>query len=262
MLDKISIGIRTFLRDEHLFHAIQGIQENLPEVQMVIADCGEMSDEKDGVYMDLERAGHKVFILPFDAGFGAMSNKIAQNFDREYLLIGSDDFDFEPTEVRCGIWKLQEILDLAEDVDIASGRVNNNPYEFYLTTVGEGQLKEENIHYNDHTILPMKYWYARCDLTVNYSLIRRRVFETVKWDEPTPKIGGSEHSAFFIDCMRAGFKTVYVPDVNINELKIRNSSRYNQYRRRANDPARPCLDRRGITKYILGNGQIDYEKGK
>jgi hypothetical protein len=210
-----------------------------------------MTEEKDSYYAELEREGHVHIDLPFDAGFGAMSNAIVDALDRKYLLIGSDDFEFQSVEVQKGIERLQQVLDLCSDVDIASGRVNNRPYEFNL--VDEGDVVIE---------IPVKIdpevWYQQVDLTVNYSLIRREVFQKVRWESDV-KIGGAEHGAQFVKLKRAGFKTVFVPGVNINESQIRSSARYNMYRRRALDPARPCFDRIGVKKYVLGSGVVDYD---
>lgn len=131
MFDQISIGVKTFLRDEQLFNTIHGIEQNLPGAQMIIADCGDMTEEKDGLYAELERRGHQHIDLPFDSGFGVMSNQIVSHLTRPYLLVAADDFDFTP-EAAQGVRELQEVLDYCPDIDIASGRVNGNPYEFYL----------------------------------------------------------------------------------------------------------------------------------
>lgn len=255
MFENIAIGIRTFLRDDHMYNAVQGIRTNLPGAKIIIADCGEMVEQKDGFYADLERGGHKHIDLPFDSGFGAMSNAIVDALDRPYLLVGSDDFDFSPIEVREGIEKLLSVLDLDSDVDIASGRVNNQPYEFDLIEK-DGVVTEKLVNSTLRGITP---WFVECDLTVNYSLIRKGVFRKVRWDDDV-KIGGGEHGSFFVDCKRAGFRTVYVPGVNVNEQQVRNSPRYNLYRRRALDLTRPCFQKRGILKYVMGNGVTDYEE--
>jgi hypothetical protein len=277
MFQDIAIGIKTFLRDEQLFNTIHAVKTNLPGAQLIIADCGDHTEEKDGVYADLEREGHKTIQLPFDSGFGVMSCAIAAALDRDYLLVGSDDFDFSTQEVRQGIAKLKEVLDLCPEVDIASGRVNGNPYEFDLIDE-DGRVTEIPLDYID--LHNKKFlWFVHADLTVNYSLIRRSVFWTpvfgvfdekghqgngamrskIGWDADV-KIGGGEHGAFFLDCKRAGFKTVYVPGVNINEQKVRNSERYRQFRNRARSPERPCFVRRGIHTYILGDGRVDYQE--
>jgi len=252
MFENISIGIKTFLRDSQLFNTIQAIRTNLPGAQMLIADCGDPSEEKDGIYADLERAGHKTIQLDYDAGFGAMSNAIADAAQRPYLLVGSDDFDFSTTDATRGIWRLQDLLNYHSEIDIASGRVNNKPYEFNLNDEGD-TITEVPVSV-DPTI-----WYQYVDLTVNYSMIRKGVFEKVRWDADV-KIGGGEHGAFFIDCKRAGFRTVWVNDVNITEQAVRNSGRYRLYRNRAANPERPCFTRRGIRKYVCGNGQVDYDE--
>jgi hypothetical protein len=257
MFEKISIGIKTFLRDEQLFNTIHAIQDNLSNAKMIIADCGDCTEEKDGVYADLAREGHHTIQLPFDAGFGAMSNAIVDVLDRPYLLIGSDDFDFSTEDVRQGIELLQAVLDDYPYIDIASGRVNNNPYEFELLDEGHTVTEFPLDFIDKHRIQYLRY--VKCDLTVNYSLIHEDVFDKVRWDSDV-KIGGAEHGAQFIKYKRAGFKTVYVPNVNINEQMIPSSSRYRQFRARANSPERPCFDRIGVRKYILGNGRIDYQE--
>jgi len=259
MFENISIGIKTFLRDEHLFNTIHAIQKNFDNAQMIIADCGDHSEEKDGIYADLARDGHHVIQLPFDAGFGVMSNAIVDVLKRPYLLTGSDDFDFAPKSVREGIMSLENTLIDFRNIDIVSGRVNTRPYEFNLLEL-DGEITEvplfsiKNAAHENHYLSVNP-----CDLTVNYSLIRNKVFDTIRWDDDV-KIGGGEHGAFFLDCMRAGIKTAYVPYVNINEQQVRNSERYRQFRNRANCDARPCFMKRGVKKYILGDGRVDYQE--
>ena len=251
MFSKIAIGIKTFLRDEKLFTAIAGIESKLYDAKMIIADCGDISNRKEELYASLIQRCHTVIYLPFDAGFGAMSNAIVDALDRPYLLIGSDDFDFRPESVRIGIDKLQEVLDLT-DIDIASGRVRG-PYEFDLEDRGDTIIE----HRVETNIDPVP-WVIGCDLTVNYSLIRREVFSKVRWDDDI-KIGGGEHGAFFVDVKRAGFKVGYVPGVEISEQEGDDSLEYKSYRIRSLFTDRPCFDRRGIKKYVLGSGKVDYD---
>ena len=251
-LSKVSIGIKTFLRDEMLFDAVTGIRENLPECEIVIADDGHpsLSEEKTKLYTELSRDGHIVSCHLFDSGFGYKSNWIAQNFRRDYLLVASDDFDFNSSSVVRGIECLIDVLDHA-DVDVASGRVNGWPYEF-------------DLEYRENTVIehPVSIpkdpntWFVYCDLSVNYSLIRRKVFNDVSWD--LTKIGNAEHFAFFHDVKQAGFKTAYVLGVNINTQRKPDPPEYRPYRARAYGPERSCFVKRGIKKYILGSGRVDY----
>lgn len=235
-------------------NTIQAIRDTMRECEIVIADDGEMTEEKEGIYSDLIKDGHQVIIMPYDSGFGTKSNKIINSFTRDHLLVSSDDFDHRPLSVRTGIERLLEVLENT-DVDIASGRVNNNPYEFDLEDLGD-TIIEHRVNTNLNPVP----WFVSCSLTVNYSLYKRHVFQKVCWDELEPKIGGGEHGMHFLDVQRAGFKVAWVPGVSISEQQGLDSPRYRQLRMRSSNPARPCCDKRGVRKYILGSGKIDYEK--
>lgn len=254
-LSKVTIGIKTFLRDAKLFRALHGIRRTMPEVNIIVADDGHHTEEKDGIYADLIKDGHKVIWLPFDSGFGAKSNAIANALETEYLLVGSDDFDFYPASVRDGIESMFYVLEGSDICDIASGRVNGRRYEFYLDEE-DGVVTEIAPR---PSVFPVEPVVRECDLTVNYSLIHQRVLKEVEWDEDV-KIGGGEHAAFFIDVKRHGFKVCCVTEANIDEQLGQDDPIYKQYRRRALRPERPCFDRRGIRKYVMASGRVDYEK--
>jgi hypothetical protein len=256
MFEKIDIGIKTFLRDEQLFHAVQGMQKNFPGARMVIVDDGDQTEEKDSVYGDLHRDGHITDILPFDSGFGRKSNRIVELSTRPYLLIASDDFEFTKQAAH-GLFEMQFLLDNCQ-IDIVSGRVNGRAYEFDLdiSKIGDSFFVKEKTVPVPFDLVP---WTVDCDLTVNYSLMRRKVFSHVRWDDDV-KIGGGEHGAFFFDCKQADLKTVCCTLANINEQHVRNSPRYRQFRSRASDPARPCFDKRNIVEYVLGDGRVDYRR--
>lgn len=255
MFDKIAIGIKTFLRDEKLFHAIEGIEKHFPGAQMIIADDGHMSEEKFKIYRSFAYGEcHKVIQMQFDSGFGAKSNAIANALERPYLLVASDDFDFSPVSVGVGIQKMQDVLDQFKSISVVSGRVNQRAYEFFLEEK-DGIIREIPVPEIRTT---GGYICGAADLTVNYSLIRKEVFEKVRWDNDA-RIGNGEHGAFFVDLKRAGFKVGYLPEVNINEQEGRDSDEYRSYRNRASLPSRSCFVKRGIKKYILGDGTVDYE---
>jgi hypothetical protein len=254
---RISIGIKTILRDEKLFKAIDGIRRTMPGAQIIIADDGEHTEEKDGLYAELIREGHKVILCPYDSGFGYKSNEIVRVLDREFYLSGSDDFDFSPPSVALGIEKMLGVLDKHKELSVVSGRVNERPYEFILYDGKYVVFEEPFLADRYYTLL--QHPYEPCDLTVNYSLIRKKVFEKVRWDDDQ-KIGQGEHGAFFVDLKRAMFRVAYVRGVNINSQEGRDSDRYRALRARASSPERSCFDKRGIKKYVLASGQVDYEK--
>ena len=254
---RIAIGIKTFLRDSKLFATVRSIQENMPGAQMIIADDGEYTSEKMGFYVSLKRQGHIIQRLSFDVGVGVKNNVMVESLDREYFLMGCDDFEFT-SEAAAGVLRLQEVLDSNPQLSIASGEVSNRPYEFFLTDEN-GIVRE---HPLDYDINGRGQAFVECDLTINYYLARRNVFEKIRWDYEAEdvKIGGGLHGAFFVDVKRAGLKVAFVPGVSISEQSGLDSPVYRKYRSRTRIKSRSCFDRRGIREYWLGDGRLDYRK--
>lgn len=258
---KISVLIKTFKRDGYLLRCVRGVTHWMPQAKLVVVDDGHESSFKITWYSMLRKMGHIIAWLPFDSGFGAKANcGVGHSSSRPYVLVGSDDFDFDQKAME-GILRLIEVLDEDPSVDVASGRVNGRPYEATLTV--EGADCYERAARFDAPLSSLQtrggVRYHACDLTVNYSLIRREVFEKVSWDSDV-KIGGGEHGAFYLDLQRHGFKVVWVEDVNINELKGTtdwSAPDYAQFRGRARQPGRICLKRRGIDRFHLMGGSIE-----
>ena len=255
MLTNVSILLKTFLRDRYLFETVRVIENEMPDAQMIIVDDGDFTAHKRSLYHRLRQNGHVCLETAFDTGFGFKSNLGAAACNRPYLLIGSDDFDFRG--VRPGIEKLVKVLD-ADVADIASGRVRNNPYEGWLIDNGLGEIRERYIAFEKpQTVDGVRY--HKCELTVNFSLIRRSILgpDKIHWDNDV-KIGGGEHGAFFVDVKRAGHRVVYVEGVNINEQPEQlTDPRYGAFRGRARQPERPCFSRRGIKQYYCFDGTAD-----
>jgi hypothetical protein len=99
---------------------------------------------------------------------------------------------------------------------------------------------------------------------VNYSLIRTKVFQPqhggIRWDGGGVKIGGGEHSAFFIDLQRTYWGVAYVEGANINQIPHNPGWMHPSYpamRGRARTPGRHCLKKRGIDRYTLADGSVE-----
>lgn len=254
---KVDILLKSFLREGYLFRTTEAIQEHLPGARMVIVDDGDRTTQnKTSTFAELMQQGHAIVHLPFDSGFGAKSNAAIPHYRRKYVLIASDDFDFTP-EAAEGVRKLVKVLENS-DMDIASGRVNNNPYEGTLEIVGS-VCRERRLKYHSPSFAAGQE-YHRCDLTVNYSLMRHKILgpDRLHWHDDI-KIGGGEHGALFFSALKQGIKTCWVPGVNINEQTYFfqcMDPRYGGYRGRARGEGRPALLREGITKYFCFDNPI------
>lgn len=219
--DDVCIIIKTFLRDGLLMKTIKGIEENLPGARMIIVDDGRDSSAKITEYARLRKLGHSCIWMPFDSGFGAKSNVAVSYCDRKYALIASDDFVFDK-DAADGVLKLVTVLEGDRNFGVASGRVDNNPYEGWLRyTKREDGTFDVVAERLDTTTVPctqigdIRYW--RVGHTVNYNLCRVSALSHVRWDEKF-KIGG-DHARFYEQLDRAGVAIAYVEGVSITQAK-------------------------------------------
>lgn len=258
-LSRVNIMIKTFLRDGYMFAATRGIKKYFPECRMIVVDDGHESYQKISYYAELQQLGHSVAWLPFDSGFGDKANEAIRHADGEYVLIGSDDFEFTPL-ARAGVEKMVKVLDAVPSIGVVSGRVDGKPYESCFERE-PGTIREVKRYHGEGEVDGVKY--KLCDLTVNYSLVRRKLFEepeSIRWDGGEVKIGGGEHGAFFLDVQKAGWAVAVIEDAHIYQLKPNSQWQAKDYpskRARAKQPGRPCLKKRGIDRWICQDGRVE-----
>ena len=260
-LSRVSVMVKTFLRDGCLFACLEGLEKNFADCKLIIMDDGYEGARKITKAAELRRRGHVWQNMPFDSGFGSKANAAIPFCDREYVLIASDDFDFDNPAVRPGVEAMQKVLDAVPSLAIVSGRVDGRPYEF-CWEAGDHSLREIARYHGSGEVDGTKY--HLCDLTVNFSLIRTKVFEGkhggIRWDGGDVKIGGGEHSSFFVDLQRSYWGVAVVPTANINQFRPNPQWMHKAYpsmRARARSIGRPCLKSRGIDVYVLANGTAE-----
>lgn len=260
-LSKVSVLVKTFLRDGYLSDCVYDLRTHFPESKIAVIDDGHRTPVKDTLYQQLRDGGHVAEYMPFDSGFSAKSDFAIQYYTTPYVLIGSDDFNFAAPGVRAGVEKLVNVLDENPALGVASGRVNDVPYEGFLEAYAPGKVRERRISYAtvEHTSIGVQYYY--CDLTVNYSLLRVSMLRSgVSWGNHDIKIGGGEHAAFFLAVKARGWLVAYVPGVSISEYPYNPSKvdpSYGAMRGRARTPGRPALLRAGVTHYCLFDGTVE-----
>lgn len=258
-LSRVGVMIKTFLRDGYMMEAVRGCEVSLPECKMVIVDDGIEAKRKITFYSELRRKGHKCVWLPTDSGFGAKANTALAYLDREYVLIGSDDFDFAGEGVREGVERLMDVLDSCPWIAVASGRVDNKPYEGTIER-GDRYIREHRLSEEGFSQTEAGTEYKECDLTVNYSLIRRSILgmDKIHWHAEW-KIGG-DHFQFFDDVRKAGHKIAFVRGANINQLPFNSSWQHPDYprmRARARKSLPGFFKKQSIDRYIGFDGRVD-----
>lgn len=276
----LCVMVKTFLRDGYLTKTVAGIEEYLPGAKIIVVDDGYESRQKITYYSELRSRGHITQWLPFDSGFCAKSNEAIRLLDREFVLVASDDFDFTH-EAAYGVHRLLTVARGVPDTGVVSGRVDHNPYEGFIER-GPGYIREHLLDTTrppDGVIRGTPFWY--CDITVNFSVVRSRVFQptqfrdcpdwvgcvpglcptlkhAVRWNEEY-KIGG-DHFEFFDQVAQTGWRVAVVPDVSISQLPYNSADQhidYTKYRGRAVQSLPRFFRKYGIQKYVAFDGGAD-----
>lgn len=207
---ELAIGITTVTSDAHVIETISAIRDTLPKAQIIIADDSALTNERNEVYAAIVAEGpHTVYHLPYGTRYGVRANIVANRCYRPYLLLAKDSYDFRPQAVRNGIMTLTNRLEEHTGYSIAGGRVNNTPREYWLDDRGD-QIAQHLVP--DRGALA--YSCIECDLVGGPVLIRKEVFHKLKFDESD--LGAVDSDTFLLDAKRAGYKTMFVPGVNIN----------------------------------------------
>lgn len=219
--DDVCVLVKTIWRDGLMVRCTDSIERYMPGARIIVVDDGFESKEKSKHYYAMRSRGHSAVWMKFDSGFGAKSNEAKKHYDRKYTLIFSDDFEASE-EVAQGVLKMIKVLEARPDIGVASGRVDDNPYEAFCTETvrPDGMI--------DVVLTPADYsddkWerlgdirYLMVDHTVNYNLIRREVFKHLVWNEEFP-IGGDHHT-MYEQTKKAGWKVCYVDGVNVTQMK-------------------------------------------
>jgi GT2 family glycosyltransferase len=198
----VTAVIKTFLRDDYLFQAVNSLREYAPGIQMIVADDGHCTDEKE---RRLHELGIRYLRLPFNScSITQGRNLILQQVETPYALIGDDDFRYVPETKLTDMLSMMDIADLAAGAVMQGGIVGHYECLFQRTPKGISDL-------------PLPPWqrhegvrYAPANLVFNFFVAKTEALRRVRWDE---RIHASyEHEDFFLSAQASGLKVVYCPE--------------------------------------------------
>ena len=206
---KVAIGIKTFFREESLFKTIDSIKKHFPcPYRLYIADDGEISEEKEYQYQQLEMQGHTIIKLPFNSGLSFGRNMIVKKAKEDYILMMDDDIRLNDSE---SIERMKCILDSKEDIGLCAGMVYQESNELFggenysrglRLEIDGGALYRYKSEGKLSKVDGMLFNYA--DQVVNFFLAKREIFNDVRWDERI-KIE-YEHIDFFLNLKKTRWK--------------------------------------------------------
>lgn len=223
-MSDIAVLIKTLGREDALLHCLRSVRDRLADqgiaFRIYLADDGSVTDRKRREYGRLRDEGHVV--LEFDRPVGASRarNELLDRTEAEPWILRMDD-DFELT----GETDLAAMRSVLEQVPELGAVADLERQVGHGKGVFSGQISDAQGFFERHGDLlvrrmlppgafeyeragPLRY--ARCDFTRNLLLLRREVFETVRWEERLPFAG--EHEDFLLQLHEAGWELAFTPD--------------------------------------------------
>jgi GT2 family glycosyltransferase len=236
------ILVTTFLRDDMLFRCVESIRQYYPAIKIYVGDNGRPSEEKTR-FLAEHNCEH--LMVTFDCGVSGVRNESIALIPKlyKYIFIVEDDVVFTKGTV---LSKLYKAINDSPRIGIAALmlKLNGDSEQHYEGTHWiEGNTKyvrklKEPIEWQE-AAGGVKYCY--CDLALNVFLMRRAVWDAVKWDAQFKT--ALEHADFFcslkyklvhgkVEERKKPWRVVYVPSVWANHAVGEETDEYKKFRRR------------------------------
>jgi GT2 family glycosyltransferase len=217
---RIAIIIKTINRKHSLLQTINSIFDfcDLP-FRLYIADDGVIDQELGEFYRLLQHSGHFVRIYDHPVALTAALNELVRATDaEEFILRLDDDFRF-CKETRVSVQR--DILHGVDNIGAISGLERlvrkgakssekiESKQGFYLR---DGDALIELLMDENHFTFTryQSHRFAIVHYSRNFLLIRRRVFDTVSWNEDLLFKG--EHVDLSLRLAKAGWLIAFTPD--------------------------------------------------
>lgn len=234
----ISVIIPTMLRPGYLRETLRSLSLNLPEAEVIVVCDDPITKKTDFKYWS------QWLDIPIDAGLPCKRNFGVSAANNDFILMGSDDFDFTTVGCRPGVRNMLQTLDDWPNVDVVCGTYAGRHYERKLEYKAGEYIKETPVPGAGP---------KRIDLGANWFLARTQVCREVDWDVALGPIGG-EHADWFLRLKNEGKVVVWIPDAPIepfsSELGLEQSPDYAKLRNRAFDGHKIFLTKWGVKKYV------------
>ena len=223
-MEQVTALIKTFLRDGYLFNCVASLKQQAPKIQIIVADDGHTSDEKE---QRLLKMGVSQYIrLPFNsAPIARGRNVMVDAAKTPYVLIGDDDFTYTAATKLGDMWSMMGI------VDIVGGAVKENEVVLHY----EGRFARENSETIRMLALDGKFYlhdkipFKPADYVFNFFIAKTDVLRKVRWDEHLH--ASYEHEDFFLSAQKAATKIAYCPNsVVLHRYGPPDTSEYQKYR--------------------------------
>lgn len=259
-LDEVDIVIKTFLRPLALLQLLESLFAYYPGAHVTIADDGGI---RQGADADNRRCceflSHhpqvNLIELPFAAGVVVGRNTLVERTRRPYLLLLDDDFCFTATT---RIERLFSRLKTEADAGVVAGDCIDVIENHRERRRSGGTLKING----DTLIHETQDWHdhqrGECDYVPNFIMLRREVFNTVRWD-----VGlGGEHYDFLLQLLGSHWKVLQDESVQIEHYPLTSALPGYATFRNATLPAQQAFLAKWRLQRMIQDGKVILERNK
>ncbi len=218
---EVAIIIKTTPKRRSLLWLINSVELSLSDVKFrfYIADEAPIDEWKEELYDKLEDEGHYIKIWNERKSVTkARNHLISQLKDEVYVMRLDDDFELG------GEFKIDNMLKVLQRDDIDFCASIERQIGEGKTRSGQIRIESGFITFKKNSaptlkILDDSKWkytkhkgvrFAHADYFRNLFLIKRKCFDTVKWNEDLMFSG--EHVDFFMELKKNGYQGAFTPD--------------------------------------------------
>ena len=243
----VTMVVKAFNRPGALLKMLQSIRQYYPNVQILIADDGNIKLP----ILSWKDDRTTTFHLPFNSGLSAGRNFLVDRVHTPFTLLLDDDYVFSTTT---NLRRLYDVLMNNADVALAGGAAECRWQPGFIY-VGLLELRGEELHMTSGTREQRKDC-TIVDFMPNFYLARTAALQDVRWDDHI-KIC-YEHPDFFLR-LQGRYKAAFCDDVRIGHEPMTSNPGYDKYRSQdQKNYLRYLMDKWRIKKFYNRNIEIVY----
>ncbi len=223
LCEKLDVVVKSFNRPHYVERLVKSWNVRWPGLPLTIVD-----DSLVKVYFDspLYRS-HRIVRLSPDGGASYGRNQGVSVTKKPYILFLDDDFViWEETDIE----NMFSLFSVCPDVGLVGG-VSGRRRESCVCEGGLLEIRNGICSRIGQGNKNMESWngipYRFCDLTQQFIMADRRLFDDVKWDNT---LKTSEHVDFFLAIKQTKWKVVFTPSSSVDHRHDLPSPNYFRYR--------------------------------
>lgn len=247
-IDDVTIAVTAFERPWCLEKLVASIRRYYPTIRIVVADNGEAK-------ADVEVS--KYLVLPYNCGIAMSRNMLVREARTPYIVMLEDDFEFtEETKLE----RFIDVLDNVPEAGLVGGA--NRTYGGYFE-YHNGEFVSYSCDFDlfrgtlssfpssqKMTVTEKGTPYRICDMTWNFFMARRELFDDHLWDD---RLRVAEHYEFFWRIKKnRKWRVAYTPSVvcNHDHNVDTDPESYKQKRRDTKPHLDLVLKTHGLRNYV------------